>query len=83
MLYVNTLHAVLCISDIERSPSESSSTYLEAELVQNIFIEALPAFVLERQEYDSIYVFKDESELLSYNCIFHVKMYATKKDELC
>lgn len=76
---INTTHAVLCLSDIERSLPESSKFYLHSEVIDEIFANALLEFTVEQQTYKSLYLFRGVTAPLPYNGILHVELDASKK----
>ena len=83
MIYLgetNILHTVLCISDIERSLSESSTFYLNSELISNLFKNSFSDYKLDQQIYHALYSFSGISNPLPYDSIFHVKLCASKNN---
>lgn len=69
----NILHSVIVLSDIEKSLAKTSDTFLSAEIIHNIIVDALPDYQVESLVSQSIFVFNGETEELPYDGAFHLK----------
>lgn len=72
-------HAILCISDIEKSLPASSLTSLPLDVFSNIFAEHLSEYYFDKQLYDSLYTFNGVNNNLPYDGIVHVKAVIQKQ----
>lgn len=66
-------HAIIIVSDIERSPNQSSTAFLSRELIMQIINDSWLDMYISKITSKSISVFNGKDGELAYDGVFHVK----------